>query len=117
MDEPGILRNVIYFITFGFYAFLVLFAIELRLHEKFYNLIKKTLEKPQQPSTIQGYNEIPICDDDVQEENDKINGLQPVQYEHYNLLMKNISKHYDDFLAVNQVCLGIQPYECFGLLG
>ncbi|KAG5670264.1 hypothetical protein PVAND_000541 [Polypedilum vanderplanki] len=38
-------------------------------------------------------------------------------YQNYNLVMKNVSKYYGDFLAVNQLCIGIGSGECFGLLG
>lgn len=56
-------------------------------------------------------------DEDVKHEKEKVNAMLSNDYENYNLIMKNMSKYYKDFLAVNQLCIGIQSYECFGLLG
>jgi ABC-type multidrug transport system ATPase subunit len=33
------------------------------------------------------------------------------------LIMKNLSKSYGDVKAVDSLCVGIPPRECFGLLG
>jgi ATP-binding cassette subfamily A (ABC1) protein 3 len=56
-------------------------------------------------------------DVDVKNEKERINSMLQNDYQNYNLVMKNVTKYYKDFLAVNQLCIGIQPNECFGLLG
>jgi ATP-binding cassette, subfamily A (ABC1), member 3 len=56
-------------------------------------------------------------DIDVKYEKERINAMLPADYPNYNLVMKNMSRYYKDFLAVNQLCVGIKHSECFGLLG
>lgn len=56
-------------------------------------------------------------DVDVKDEKERINEMESSEYPTYNLVMKNMSRYYKDFLAVNQLCVGIEHSECFGLLG
>ncbi|KAI4463143.1 atp-binding cassette transporter subfamily a abca [Holotrichia oblita] len=55
-------------------------------------------------------------DADVLEEKRQIRQgiIQPSTHE---VLLKNTTKYFKKFLAVNQLCIGIKQYECFGLLG
>ena len=56
-------------------------------------------------------------DVDVKYEKERINAMETSEYLNYNLVMKNMSRYYKEFLAVNQLCVGIKHSECFGLLG
>lgn len=67
----------------------------------------------RRPPTI----EVSDDDIDVKQEKERINSILSSDYDNYNLIMKNVSKYYKDFLAVNQLCVGIKSCECFGLLG
>lgn len=33
------------------------------------------------------------------------------------LILRDVTKYYKKILAVNQLCLGVKRFECFGLLG
>ena len=55
-------------------------------------------------------------DGDVLEEKRKLRSGE-ISSEKYNVVLKDVTKYYKNFLAVNQLCLGINSYECFGLLG
>lgn len=121
--EPGISLNLIYFFSEGVLAFLILILMELRVFEvayyhgqMTYRTIVGTINKnylklrpnPQETNQLEG---------DVEFEKERINVMSPDDYSNYNLVMKNMSKSYKSFLAVNQLCVGLESYECFGLLG
>jgi ABC-type uncharacterized transport system ATPase subunit len=36
---------------------------------------------------------------------------------YFPIVIKNLIKYYDNFLAVDNICVGIAQQECFGLLG
>lgn len=121
--EPGIARNIIYFWGVGIAAFIILFLIEFRVFEVLYYYIrmvyravfgvfcKNCLRRPPVPESNDD------TDVDVKYEKERINEMLPADYLNYNLIMKNVSRYYKDFLAVNQLCVGIKHSECFGLLG
>lgn len=121
--EPGIGRNIVYFFGVGIVAFLVLFLIEFRIFEILYYYIrrlyravfgilcKNCLQNPPMPENSAQ------TDVDVKYEKERINAMLPEDFNNYNLIMKNMSRYYKNFLAVNQLCVGIKHSECFGLLG
>jgi ATP-binding cassette, subfamily A (ABC1), member 3 len=122
-EEPGILRNIVYFIFVGLSAFLILFLVEFRVFEVLYYYIRmvyravagmispRLVRRP--PPLRSDYDDDP----DVKAEKEHVNSMLSHDYQNYNLIMKNVSKYYKDFLAVNQLCIGIKTGECFGLLG
>ena len=107
----------------GIVAFIILFLIEFRVFEVLYycirmvyravfgTLCKKWLRRPPVPENSAD------TDIDVKYEKERINAMLPEDFTNYNLIMKNMSRYYKDFLAVNQLCIGIKHSECFGLLG
>lgn len=56
-------------------------------------------------------------DEDVLAENKKIKNMEPVDLKAANLVLTGLSKSYSSNLAVNQLHLGVDNSECFGLLG
>lgn len=56
-------------------------------------------------------------DEDVLAENKKIKNMEPVDLKSANLVLTGLSKSYSSNLAVNQLHLGVDNSECFGLLG
>lgn len=56
-------------------------------------------------------------DPDVLEERRKIHSASKAGLMEYVLVLKDVTKYYKKFLAVNGLCLGVKKYECFGLLG
>jgi ATP-binding cassette, subfamily A (ABC1), member 3 len=118
-EEPGILRNIVYFFGVGIGAFIILFLIEFRVFEVLYYHIRMVyrtifgafLRRPPVPESSAD------TDVDVRYEKERINAMSVEDYQNHNLVMKNVSRYYKDFLAVNQLCIGIKHSECFGLLG
>lgn len=65
-------------------------------------------------SSIDGKHE----DDDVEEEKKRINANSITHLmETESVIIKNLTKFYGNFRAVNGISIGIAPNECFGLLG
>lgn len=56
-------------------------------------------------------------DDDVKIEADRVKSMTRSQLRDGNLVLKGLSKRYKEVLAVNQLHLGVNNAECFGLLG
>lgn len=56
-------------------------------------------------------------DSDVQIEKDMVRALTQSEISQHSLVLKDVTKYYGDFLAVNQLCIGVRHSECFGLLG
>jgi ATP-binding cassette subfamily A (ABC1) protein 3 len=60
---------------------------------------------------------IPL-ESDVAAENARIRNMPEDELRtKYALVLRDVTKYYKKFLAVNGLCLGVEPYECFGLLG
>lgn len=78
----------------------------------FDKIIYKFLNRQQKvpPKKIQ-------TDDDVQNESDKISNLNSLSLESSNLVLQGLTKFYNNNLAVNQLNVGVDNGECFGLLG
>lgn len=51
------------------------------------------------------------------EEKKKLRMFGPYYIAKNNLVIKDLSKFYGNFMAVNQLCVGVDRGECFGLLG
>lgn len=110
-DPPGIGRNLLFSFVGGIVLFLVLLSIEFELFSRitYFVLHKLFTQRPVEVS-----NE----DSDVVEEKQKIrNSTQQELHDNYTLVLRDLTKYYKNFLAVNSLCLGVQKYECFGLLG
>ena len=56
-------------------------------------------------------------DDDVKTETKQVKSMNQSQLKEGNLVLKGLSKSYKNNLAVNQLHLGVDNAECFGLLG
>lgn len=48
-------------------------------------------------------------DDDVLTEMNRIRKMNPVVIKAQNLVMRDLSKYYKRFLAVNQLCVSVEP--------
>lgn len=94
----------------GVFLITILLLIEYRIFEKIRYKIQNNQSHPPLPPTK---NE----DSDVKEEKQKIRNATMAEISQYSLAMRDVTKFYGNFLAVNQLCLGVNKHECFGLLG
>lgn len=92
----------------GIGLFTLLLLYEYRVFDQLIYCCKKQTETiPKEEDTN---------DSDVMEEKRKVRAGE-ISKKDYCVVLKDVTKYYDKFLAVNQLCLGIKQYECFGLLG
>lgn len=108
-ESPGIGRNIVYSLIVGTGLLLLLFAIEYGLFQRI--IYKFTNRFAQAPYVAADE------DQDVAEERRKIHNSNQMILQEYTLVLKDVTKYYKNFLAVNGLCLGVKKYECFGLLG
>lgn len=108
---PGIGRNLLYSFLTGLFLFVLLIAVEYKLFSRIsYYISQKFFTK--RPETI------PNEDEDVVEEKERMHiATETAIKQNYTLVIKDLTKYYKNFLAVNGLCLGIRKFECFGLLG
>lgn len=108
IDNDGIGLNLVMFAVSGVVYLTICILIDYRVLKSIFDrLFNKKVKFPTRS----------IIDDDIQAENDKVNLMTESEIANSNLVVKNLSKFYGNFLAVNQLCLAIEPAECFGLLG
>lgn len=106
--DNGIGRNVIYMSVVGVVLFGLLLLYEYRIFDRVVYLFRK--------ESVVITNDEGTDDSDVLEEKRRIRAGEISQRNHC-VLLKDVTKYYGNFLAVNKLCLGIKEYECFGLLG
>lgn len=91
--------------------FLVLFAIEYKIFGRLYHWLRQ-IYFPQCP--VEVTNE----DMDVAKERTVINAMDESMLQtKYVLAVKNLTKYHKNKIVVNGLSLGVNMYECFGLLG
>ncbi|XP_055623835.1 phospholipid-transporting ATPase ABCA3-like [Toxorhynchites rutilus septentrionalis] len=105
--ESGINRNLLFFIGIGVGAFVLMMLIEYRVFNWLINrrVVGNIGEEESTP------------DSDVLAEKQKIETMTQPEIASYNLVLKNLSKYYNKFRAVNRISVGVRHSECFGLLG
>ncbi|RZC38259.1 ABC tran, AAA 21 and/or SbcCD C domain containing protein, partial [Asbolus verrucosus] len=106
-ESPGIGRNVLYSFLFGSILFLLLNAVEYRFFSKMFDRLfgDHGNQVPQKNS---------VEDEDVLREKEKVHSTPEMQLlKDHVVVLKDVTKYYKNFLAVNGLCLGIQQFECF----
>lgn len=59
----------------------------------------------------------PDEDEDVQEEREKVKDLKSQDISNHQLVLRDVTKYYKNFLAVQRLSIAVKGFECFGLLG
>ncbi|RZC40676.1 ATP-binding cassette sub-family A member 3-like, partial [Asbolus verrucosus] len=110
--SPGVGRNLLYSFLFGIILFVLLNLMEYKMFSRIIDIIAQKYYNKKIPHENQEE------DSDVLEEKQKIQSTPEWQLQKdYILVLKDITKYYNNFLAVNGLCLGVKQFECFGLLG
>ncbi|KAF5277493.1 hypothetical protein FQR65_LT03830 [Abscondita terminalis] len=108
LEAPGIGRNIIFSLCVGTFLIVVLLLTEYRVWEKITGRI--FLKKYPLISARD-------LDNDVQDENERVRRMVSADTRNNTMIMKDVTKYYKNFLAVNNICLAVNKHECFGLLG
>ncbi|GAB0097260.1 ATP-binding cassette sub-family A member 3 [Sergentomyia squamirostris] len=109
---PGIGRDLTYMAVVGVTLFIVLLLKETRVFEGIFYRGKKAIQLAIPETEEEGG-----LDNDVQAEKRRVHDMTQPDIENHNLVLKDMTKYYGDFLAVNQLCVGVESGTCFGLLG
>ncbi|CAG9855955.1 unnamed protein product [Phyllotreta striolata] len=110
-EAPGIGRNLLYSFLTGCFLFVLLLLIEYKVFSNIGYLYSRALFR-KKPKIL------PNEDSDVAEEREKLHVATEADIQNnYTLAIRDLTKYYKNFLAVNGLCLGVRKYECFGLLG
>lgn len=103
VHEYSIGVNLLYLVGSGAAFVAILILIESNVLSKAYSSIfKKRSSSPIQDSTL---------DDDVRAEKRKVDALNSNDLQVNSLVLKNLSKFYGQFLAVNQLSLAVKRFE------
>ncbi|KAH8387873.1 hypothetical protein KR093_009980 [Drosophila rubida] len=108
-DEPGVMRELTYFIVTAILLFLLLLMIEYGVFKNILYMIRNRGLKD--PPPLKNTNV------DVRRERERILNMSEHELQTKNLVVDRMSKYYVNFLAVNQVSVCVEKAECFGLLG
>ncbi|XP_062542040.1 phospholipid-transporting ATPase ABCA3-like [Armigeres subalbatus] len=108
-DADGINRNLLFFVGIGVVSFGLIMFIEFRVFKRIFDRKVAIAETET--------DEDSRLDSDVLEEKKRIGAMSQSEIESYNLVLKDLSKYYKNFRAVNKLSVGIRHSECFGLLG
>ncbi|CAL8072882.1 unnamed protein product [Orchesella dallaii] len=113
---PGIGRNLLFLFLVGVLCFSLLFIIESKLIEKI--LYRNEAKKYKGGKKEDERDPMALEDSDVVAEKSRIRETNLSQlYTTDNMVLRDLTKYYGKFLAVDNLCLGVQHGECFGLLG
>ncbi|EDS44170.1 ATP-binding cassette sub-family A member 3 [Culex quinquefasciatus] len=105
--EVGIARNLLYLLVVGITAFVAVLLIEYRVLSK----VKQCVTWKKKPRLSADE------DSEVTAEKERVQNMRKSDIRNYNLVMRNATKYYGNFPAVNNLSVAIDRFECFGLLG
>lgn len=101
---PGILRNIVFLVGSGLLFMAILFMIEFRV---FHGIFYKCKPQPKGLTSTSSATDVSALDGDVVEEKFRVRNMNFNQVRSNNLVVKNMTKFYKDFLAVNQICVAV----------
>ncbi|XP_052061510.1 phospholipid-transporting ATPase ABCA3-like [Mytilus californianus] len=116
---PGVGLYILFLVAQGVVYFAILFMIENDVFNKCRYKVNNgnstsVSDFPSDEASIDGKQE----DNDVAEEKHRINSNSVTHLmETDSVIVKNLTKYYGRFHAVECISFGIAPNECFGLLG
>lgn len=103
-EEPGIGRNLMSMAVIGTVCTLILLALDCRIFESVVYYIRSFRQRNFPPSQCG-------IDKDVAEEKARIEDMTAADLQASNLILRNLSKFYGKFLAVNQISIGVEGYD------
>uniref|UniRef100_A0A182PES6 ABC transporter domain-containing protein n=1 Tax=Anopheles epiroticus TaxID=199890 RepID=A0A182PES6_9DIPT len=108
--KVGIVRNMLFCVLIGCVCFALLFMLE-------YGVLQRLFHRKPKPGAVSAQSISSELDSDVLEEKRRIQKFNQTDIDGHNLLLRDVTKFYGNFQAVNNLSIGINHSECFGLLG
>lgn len=106
--DNGVGANILFMILSGILFLSICLMFDHLVFEKLINKIKSSRKHLPTTKTM--------VDNDVDDEAQKIQRMTDSEMKESNLTLQGLSKFYGNNLAVNQLYLGVNTSECFGLL-
>lgn len=100
-----------YMLAVGLLTFIWLLLVEYQIIAALVYKLRSCFSTPPTPISEE------TIDSDVLEEISRVKAMTNLQIESQSLVMRDMSKVYGKFTAVNQLSVGVDVSECFGLLG
>ncbi|XP_058065569.1 phospholipid-transporting ATPase ABCA3-like [Anopheles bellator] len=107
-ERTGISRNLMYLFVVGLVSFLLLMFVEYRVLDRLFGRKASRTVPPTEGDDT---------DSDVLAEKRRVRELTGAEIVANNLVLRDVTKYYKKFLAVNQLSLAVEHSQCFGLLG
>ncbi|XP_053679318.1 phospholipid-transporting ATPase ABCA3-like [Anopheles nili] len=114
-DRPGIGRHLTYCLVMTAVYFVVLLLLDFKVLKLVVQKVRECYHRYRyKTDASKSSGEL---DSDVQREQERIAAMTVEERSRTNLVAREMTKYYNRFLAVNQLSVGINSSECFGLLG
>ncbi|GLH10672.1 Protein white [Gryllus bimaculatus] len=113
---PGIGKHILYLLGMGCVFNIILLLVEFHC----FDWLRPSSGGPARRQKKQGEEISPEeeIDSDVLEEKEKICSSEIQELtNNFSLVLRDVTKYYGRFLAVDHICIGVKKGECFGLLG
>lgn len=99
-EEPGIGRNVVYFVVSAIVGFTILMIIEYRLLNNVIYRIMEWWQRKSRPPTCDNFIDADVCAEKM-----RVDTMWMHEIAAHNLVLKDVTKYYQSFLAVNQLSI------------
>uniref|UniRef100_A0A1I7UQL3 ABC transporter domain-containing protein n=2 Tax=Caenorhabditis tropicalis TaxID=1561998 RepID=A0A1I7UQL3_9PELO len=109
-DQCG--KNAVLMAAFGVCSFALFVILQFKFVRKFLSqvwTIRRSAHNNVQPMM----GDLPVCTS-VEDERNRVHNANP---QNLALAVKDLTKTFGRFTAVNELCLAVDQKECFGLLG
>lgn len=104
-DEPGLGRSLTYMVGTTIIFFIILCTIECNILSSFIYYIRD-FSRRKTPTKVSNT----AIDNDVKNERRRVNKMTRRDLQGSSLVLRNLTKSYGDFLAVNGICLAVKRY-------
>lgn len=108
LSMNGIGQHLTYLVVVGLLLFFILLYMQSRSSDSLLYTFIDLLRKSPSDS---GTNDHDVFVEAIKVRSDQIN------HRIYEVVLKDTTKYYKSIVAVNQLCLGLKKFECFGLVG
>ncbi|XP_058130691.1 phospholipid-transporting ATPase ABCA1-like [Anopheles ziemanni] len=116
-DRPGIGRHLTYCLVMTVVYFSLLFLLDFKVLKLIVQKVREWHYRKHFKLDTGSGGAAAEMDSDVRKEKERITTMSVEERGRTNLVAHEMTKYYNRFLAVNQLSVGINSSECFGLLG
>ncbi|XP_063706472.1 ATP-binding cassette sub-family A member 17-like [Culicoides brevitarsis] len=113
-EYPGVGWNIVALIFMAIFSMILLLIIDFEVFKQWISRFRDLKERNYENLLENGD---PNVNEEVKKEKNRIRGMTKDEIQNYQLVTKDLSKCFGKEIVVNQLCLAIERYECFGIFG